>query len=232
MTCGGPFRKRLVKNAVSIPRRVFALLVCVIAFTAFEARAGKPAALALDVTGETTPMVEPFSELETKTPIELGADATIEFLHYATCQAITVQGGRLNFTNQRYLFKGGKILKSKRAECPKKVALSGASQIGGVVFRGEKPNAPLKVNTRPSFVLVGANANGFSEIQISQDATLVLKDKLADRVFHYPKSAPTLEKGQSYKVTLTPADGGKSRSFNLKAKGRPKKNTLTLIRVD
>jgi len=100
------------------------------------AQAGKPAALALEVSGATTPAVEAFTELETKNPITLDASTTIEFLHYASCKTIIVQGGQLSFTEQRYLYKRGKVLGSKRAECPKSVAASGASQIGGLVLRG------------------------------------------------------------------------------------------------
>jgi hypothetical protein len=227
------YKLKATNHVGIVLQRLITIFICLFFFAAAEAKAGKPAALALDVSGPTAPAIEPFSELETKSPIELAPDTTIEFLHYATCQAVTVRGGRLNFTSQRYLFKGGKILDTKRAECPKKVALSGASQIGGVVLRGRKnPNAPLKVTTRPSFVLVGAKARGFTKIQILQNSDLVLEAMLTGRVFHFPESAPTLEKGQSYEVVLTPSGGGKPRKFSLKAKGRPKKDALTLIRVD
>lgn len=214
-------------------RLLIAAVFCLFAFTGTAAYAGTPAALVLDITGPTTPAVEPFSELETKSPIEIDAETTIEFLHYATCQAITVKGGRLNFTSQRYLFKGGKILDTKRAECPKKVALTGASQIGGVVLRGSGGKQDsYRLTTRPSFVLVGADADSYTEINISRDGKSIVEAKLHGRVFFYPDSAPALEKGESYQVTLTPAGGGEPRSFNLTAQGRPKKYALTLIRVD
>ena len=198
------------------------------------ALAGKPAALALDVSGTTKPAIDPFSELETKTPIELAPDATIEFLHYRSCKAITVQGGRLNFSSERYLFKGGKILETKRAECPKTVALSGASKIGGIVVRGGSGNKKKAVTgtTRPSFVLVGTDADGYAAIRISRQGNTILDAKLHRRSFIYPDAAPTLEKGEFYNVTLTPAGGGKPRSFTLKPRGKPKKYTPTLIRVD
>jgi hypothetical protein len=195
------------------------------------AYAGEPAALALDISGPTTPTVEPFSELETKTPIEIDPNTTIEFLHYATCKAVTVKGGRLNFTQQRFLHKGGTILESKRAECPKTVALSGASQIGGVVFRSAN-GKKVTATTRPSIVLVGTQADTYREIRISQRGKTILEAKLHGRSFIYPDSAPTLAKNQQYEVTLTPSDGGKLRTFKLNARGKPKKYTLTLIRVD
>lgn len=209
----------------------FLSILCTISLTPSFAYAGEPAALALDISGPTTPTVEPFSELETKTPIEIGPDTTIEFLHYATCKAVTVKGGRLNFTQQRFLHKGGTVLESKRAECPKTVALSGASQIGGVVFRSAN-GKKVTATTRPSIVLVGSQADTYREIRISQRGKTILEAKLHGRSFIYPDTAPTLEKGQQYEVTLTPSDGGKLRTFKLKARGKPKKYTLTLIRVD
>ena len=210
---------------------LFTVLALFAGIVSEASAAGKPAALALDVSGPTTPPIEPFTELDTKTPIELGADTKIEFLHYATCQAITVQGGRLNFTSQRYLYKGGKILETKRADCPKSVALGGASQIGGVVLRSPGSKT-VRVTTRPSFVLVGDDADGYSKIAISHAGKTVLESELQGRVFFYPETAPTLEKDVTYDVTLTPVGDGEQRKFSLTARGRPKKYTLTLIRVD
>ncbi len=204
----------------------------ILALAAANAHAGTPAALALDVFGPTTPAVEPFSELETKSPIELDADTTMEFLHYASCKAVTVKGGRLNFTKQRYLYKGGKIIEAKRAECPKSVALTGASQIGGVILRGAGKKKSVTATTRPSFVLIGQQADSYANISIAQNGRPVFDAKLHGRVFFYPETAPALTKGQSYDVTLTPSGGGKARNFKIKARNKPKKYTLTLIRVD
>jgi len=196
------------------------------------AQAAKPAALALDVSGPTTPQIEPFTELEPKSPIELGPDTTIEFLHYHRCETITVKGGRLNFTSQRYLHKGGKVVSVKRAECAKEVALTGASAIGGIVVRSAGGNKGVKATTRPSFVLVGKNADGYAFLRISENGKTVLESKLHGRAFFYPESAPILKRGNFYTVTLTPAGSGKPKTFKLEARRRPDKYTLTLIRVD
>ena len=69
-------------------------------------------------------------------------------------------------------------------------------------------------------------------IRISRQGNTILDAKLHGRSFIYPDAAPTLEKGEFYNVTLTPAGGGKPRSFTLKPRGKPKKYTPTLIRVD
>lgn len=210
------------------------IIVAAISFglASTAAQAAKPAALALDVSGPTTPQIEPFTELEPKSPIELGPDSTIEFLHYHRCETITVKGGRLNFTSQRYLHKGGKVISVKRAECAKEVALTGASAIGGIVVRGGSGKKNVKGTTRPSFVLVGANADSYAFIRISEKDKTVLDAKLHGRTFFYPDSAPILRKGTFYNVTLTPAGSGKPRTFKLEALRPPAKDTLTLIRVD
>ena len=80
--------------------RIFIVVAISLGLASTIAHAGTPAALALDVSGSTTPEIEPFSELETKSPIELDPETTVEFLHYASYQAVTVKGGRLNFTKQ------------------------------------------------------------------------------------------------------------------------------------
>ncbi len=152
-------------------------------------------------------------------------------MHYATCQTVTVKGSRLSFTRQRFLLKGGKILSTKRAECPKSITLSGASQIGGVVLRSAK-NSTLRVTTKPSFVLVGAKADGYASIRITLNGKTVLESVLAGRAFLYPDSAPPLENSKIYKVFLKPAVGGKAQNFSFKTRGRSKRTTLMLIRVD
>jgi hypothetical protein len=211
--------------------RLFIVAAISFGLVSTVAHAAKPAALALDVSGPTTPQIEPFTELDPKSPIELGPESTIEFLHYQRCETITVQGGRLNFTSQRYLHKGGKVVSVKRAECAKEVALTGASAIGGIVLRSAGKKG-VRGTTRPSFVLVGKNADGYVSIRISENGKPILESKLHGRTFFYPDSAPILEKGKFYTVTVTPAGSGKPKTFKLQASRAPAKDTLTLIRVD
>lgn len=191
-----------------------------------------PTALALDITGPSKPEIEPFSELLKSDKITLGPNTVLEFIHYASCQSVTVQGGRLSFSNQRYFLKGGQILDQKRTECPKSVALSGASQIGGIVLRNNSGRTTLRVSTKPSFVLIGKQGATYTAIRVTQNDKLVLEGALNDRVFHWPDSVAALKKGTSYTVVLTPEAGGTPRQFSLKASSSRKKSAMTLIRLD
>jgi len=208
------------------------LVVAAVAVTvgAASARAASPAALVFAVTGETEPAVEAFSEIEPGNPIQIGPDTEIEFLHYARCEAVTVRGGRLNFTQERFLASGGKILDRKRSKCPKTIAVSGASEVGGVVLRSGKSGN--RVPTRPTFVLVGARADDFGTIAVSQGDRTLLNSEVEKRVFHWPESAPDLAKGDPYVVTLRTSDGTFEKRLKVRSTGRSGKGTLTLLRVD
>jgi hypothetical protein len=57
-----------------------------------QAAGATPAALVLDIDGATTPPIEPFTELERGQKIQLETGVTMEFMHYATCQSVTIKG--------------------------------------------------------------------------------------------------------------------------------------------
>ena len=212
-------------------RWILVLVATVAAVGAASARAASPAALVFAVTGETEPAVEAFSEIEPGNPIQLGPETEIEFLHYARCEAVTVRGGRLNFTQERFLASGGKILDRKRSKCPKTISVSGASEVGGVVLRSGRPGGN-SVPTRPTFVLVGARADDFGTIAISQGDRTLLSSEVEKRVFPWPESAPDLAKGELYVVTLKTSDGSFEKRLNVRVSRRSGKGTLTLLRVD
>ena len=216
----------------------FSFITAILFFTttgpapAIAATGETPTALALDITGASVPEVEPFSELLKRDKINLGPETVLEFMHYASCQSVTVQGGRLSFSDQRYFLKGGRILSQKRAECPKSVAISGASQIGGIVLRNNPGGSTLRVPTKPSFVLIGKKGAAYKSIRITQNDKVLLEGALEGRVFHWPDSAAALKKGSSYEVVLTPLSGDAPRNFSLKAQSSRKKGAMTLIRID
>ncbi|MBT5109641.1 MAG: hypothetical protein HOM25_13250 [Rhodospirillaceae bacterium] len=222
--------------SVANARLVFAVVIAMAAFGVLvgnaQAAGGTPAALALDVDGATTPPIEPFTELGRGQKVQLEPGTMMEFMHYATCQSVTIKGGRLSFSGQRYFLKGGKIVKTQRAECPKSVALKGASQIGGVVLRSSKGASTLRVSSKPSFVLIGEQAAHYKSIRVNQGDKTLLEGEIHGRVFHWPDGAPALEKGKSYAVTLVSGSDDKPRVFILKPKGSNKKGAMALIRVD
>lgn len=197
-----------------------------------QAASNAPAALALDIIGSTVPPVEPFTELGRKQKIQLDPGTTMEFMHYASCQSVTIKGGRLSFSKQRYFLKGGKILDTQRAECPKSVALKGASQIGGVVLRSSKGKSTVRASLKPSLVLIGGQSGAYKSLRVTQGNKTLLEGEIKGRVFHWPASASPLQKGKTYAISLIPGSGGKTRVFMLKARPTKKKGAMTLIRLD
>jgi hypothetical protein len=194
--------------------------------------AANPVALATSVTGKTDPAVEMFTELDLRAKIVLDPGAEIEFLHYASYQTVVVRGGTLTFTAQCFLLRRGKIVTAKRAKFPKTVALTGASQIGGIVLRGGAGNKKLRVATAPSFILVGKAALDVESIRISRDGRGIVEAANPGRAFHWPADAPRLEKGRAYLVTLKLRGRAEPKTFNVEVKGRGGKGAITLIRLD
>ena len=201
-----------------------------IAAASWPSLAKGPVALATSVSGQTTPAIEAFSEFQSDTKLKLLADTEIEFVHYPTCQTVIVKGGRLSFSSERYFLKKGKILSTKRAKCPRTVALAGASQIGGLVLRGSSTNKSLKVSLNPTFVLVGDGTGSVEEISVSQDGKLIAEAMKPGRVFHWPENVPSLQKGQTYMVTLKIKGQTETQSFTIESKGGAE--AITLIRLN
>ncbi|HEY6219285.1 MAG TPA: hypothetical protein VIV65_04450, partial [Gemmatimonadaceae bacterium] len=52
-------------------------------------------ALIVDVSGQTTPALKPFTELPAGTTVALAPGAKLGFVHYETCRTVTVTGGRV-----------------------------------------------------------------------------------------------------------------------------------------
>ncbi len=201
-------------------------------FLASPALAAGPVALATAVTGKTEPVVEPFTEFDARAKITLAPGTEIEFLHYASCQIIVVRDGTLIFTAERYLLRRGKVIRAKRAKCPKTLTLTGASQIGGIVLRGASGAKNMRVAATPSFILVGKRAPDVVSIRIARDGHDIVNAKNPGRAFHWPADAPRLEKGRTYTVTLTLRGQTAPKTFNIKVTDRGGKAAITLIRLD
>jgi hypothetical protein len=197
-----------------------------------ESFATSPAALATSVTGKTSPAIENFSELQSSTKLTLAPDTEVEFVHYATCQTVVVKGGSLSFTAERFLLKGGNIVTTKRAKCPKTVVLAGASQIGGLVLRSASSAGSLRVGANPTFVLVGDRSESVELITVSLDGKTITEAAMPGRTFAWPKDAPPLEDGQAYTVTVRIKGADAPETFTIDSKSGGNTETLTLIRLD
>jgi hypothetical protein len=209
---------------------VFATAIFALSF-AGRSVAKEPVALATSVTGKVQPPIEAFSELQSDTKLQLDPNAEVEFVHYPSCQTILVKGGRLSFTTERFFLKGGLILSTKRAKCPKTVVLAGASQIGGLVLRGGLGGGDLRVGTNPTFVLVGKDTEAVEKISVSQDGKIIAEASNPGRAFDWPKDAPPLQRGQFYTVSVTVKGATEPKTFKVESMGSGA-GALTLIRLD
>ena len=210
------------------------LLVAAIGAAAVETAASdaRPSvALALEIEGATDPAVEPFSEFAAGQSLRLGSSAEVEFLHYPTCETVTVRGGDLAFSEQRYSVRGGKVTDVKRGKCPTTVSLARDAQIGGVVLRSSPGPGVLSLATRPSFVITGAERQGYRKLRIRREGQTLFEGEIAGRRFQWPSGRAPLDPDGSYTLELRSA-AGVARAFAFRAEERRGEPPLIVIRLD
>ena len=191
-----------------------------------------PVALVIEVTGTVEPALEPYSEVADKDNVKLAGGARLTFLHYATCQEVTVSGGRITFTVGTFRVEGGGIANSTRVDCPRSVTIQPDAVAGAVLFRGVGARTVVTFNPRPLFVLVGAKATNFTRIRILRDKKAIFEGKIEGRRFAWPEGEPPLAPGWVYALDLLTAGGGKPRTVAVEVVDQRGRSPLTLIRVD
>ncbi len=193
----------------------------------------EPVALVLEISGEATPRIEAFSEIEAGNSFELGAESRLEFLHYPTCQRVVVEGGRLNLSAENFRVNKGKVIDISRAECPQRVKLAmdeSSSGIGGVVLRGTDTEE-LKVSRRPAFMVFGRELRRFTRLQVKQGPKTVLEADLPQKPLFWPENQPELASGCDYTVQLSGPDGA-SRSIPLAVSKQEGQKIPAVIHID
>src|SRR5437667_8597486 len=137
-----------------------------------RADAQNASALVLEKTGATVPEVQPYNEIAVGTTVSLQPGARLVFLHYQTCRTVTAVGGTVAFGGLTYTVTGDSRPKEVRTPCPPTVRLRGQSEMAGVLMRSISPE--VKLSLSPTFVLVGARADDFALVRVSQGGTKVL----------------------------------------------------------
>ena len=187
-------------------------------------------ALVLEKTGATVPEVQPFSEIAVGATLSLASGTKLVFLHYPTCQTVTVVGGRVTFGTHAYTAAGGSKPDEVRTPCPPTVRLKGQGEVAGMVMRSILPTVRLSVS--PSLVLVGGRADDFTAVVVSRGGTMLLEAPLAGRRFRWPSSAAPLAVNTTYELLLVPKAADKARvTVEFRTEGQPA-DQLTLISVD
>ncbi len=193
----------------------------------------EPVALVLDIVGEVSPPLEAFSEIEAGKSFDLGASGRMDFLHYPTCQKVLVEGGRLSLTAENFRVSKGKVIDMSHAECPQRVQLASADAgagIAGVVLRGAADGA-LKVSQRPSFLLLGATASQFKQLQVMQGKNLLLSAALDNKPLAWPETLNPLQADGEYSVVLSGA-GNLTRDIPLIVTKQKKQIVPAIIQLE
>ena len=198
------------------------------------AEAQNASALVLEKVGVSVPEVQPYSEIAVGTTVSLPPGARLVFLHYQTCKTVTAVGGTVAFGGLTYTVTGGNRPVEVRTPCPPTVRLRGQSEMAGVLMRSISPE--VRLSLLPTFVLVGARADDFALVRVSQGGTKVLEAPLSGRGFRWPAGAAPLVANTDYELVLVPKVEDKTRiTLQFRAESGTATatgNHLTLISVD
>ncbi len=193
------------------------------------AAAQRPVALITDIVGAVTTDVGPFDEISAGKSIDLGNGGRLEFQHYQRCETVVVEGGRVNFSRQTYTTQKGKILDVRRSKCPKTVAVG--MEVSGVQLRNVVPGG-LRLTTKPSFVLVGANRARVARLRVRDGETTVFEGRIDGWRFTWPEGTAPLKAGSAYDIDLLTDDGKGQHSLKVTIAEQRGSTPLTLIRVE
>ncbi len=199
-----------------------------------RADAQNASALVLEKTGTTVPDVQPYSEVAVGTTVSLQPGARLVFLHYQTCRTVTAVGSTVVFGGLNYTVTGGSKPEEARTPCPPVVRLRGQGEMAGVLMRTISPD--VKLSPSPSFALVGARADDFAAVRVSQGGTTILEAPLTGRGFRWPAGPAPLAANTDYELVLVPKTAGTTQ-VTLKFRTERRTSTaagdhLTLISVD
>jgi hypothetical protein len=186
-------------------------------------------ALAVEIEGATDPAIEPFSEIDSGSSLDLGKATRIEFMHYTSCQTVIVVGGRITFTEQQFLVKGGEIVDVKRAKCPE-VASAKGGNLGGVLLRSG--GGAMKLLPEPRFAFVGAGRGAFDRLRVVKGEAVVLEARIDGHQFAWPETALPLAPGEGYALELLRRDGGEATRIDFEVKASRGKAPMTVVRLD
>lgn len=203
--------------------------VCAALLAAGGGAQAAPVALVLDIAGAGGSAIEAFSEIEPGSKIDLGSGGRLEFLDYNSCRNVTVTGGKITFTQRKYLLRGGKVAEGGRGRCPKVVTLSKDARVGGVLLRSNPPT--LRLKARPRFAFTGPNSASVERVRVLREGTEVVAISLMQPLLNWPESAAPLPVG-AYMLEVLSKGGvaAKRVPFEVTAKGG--KSQLTIVRMN
>ncbi len=159
-------------------------------------------ALVIDLDGTIKPHVELFDELEAGGDYQLEGDTLLTVAHYASCQEITISGGRLSVGENSMSIDGSLVLDQAPVECPAEVDLAVTdTKNASVVFRAMIPLT--EVPLRPEIVVAGNSRGAFTELTVLMQEQELTRLAVAGSSVNWPSGAATLEPGRQYSLVLS-----------------------------
>ncbi len=160
------------------------------------------AAIVEDISGVPDTKLAAASEITSGAQIALGTTGSLTFVHYLSCNEVSITGGTATITATDYSVVGGKLTENKVA-CPERVpVMSTTSVAGGLVMRGVGETNSLGV--LPKVMLSGKSATAVNHVAfVAADKQTVQGDVTNGRVAL--ASGVALKPGK-YNMVLTGAD--------------------------
>ena len=143
--------------------RSLRFLPCLL-LAATPAAAG-PAALVTDVSGEVSPPVGLFNEIDGGTELTVARGASLTLEHYASCEAATVTGGPVVVGEDGLDLGRADVAVRAKVDCPATISLKAGEMVGaGIVLRGA---GPPRIPLAPEIIVAGGGA-GFESVRIER----------------------------------------------------------------
>ena len=188
------------KIAFCVGAFIVGTVVAIGTFNTSLMAAERSVALALEVSGTTMPVVEPYDELLSGQVVKLSAESEMKFLHYGSCETVIVKGGQISFGEVGYTIDQGTIVEAVPGECPTKVSLKQDAQVGGVVFRD---TGPLTLSEQPKLMLIGRCRDQMKSARISRSGKILFELERMGHELALPGGI-TLVPGGNYLLELYP----------------------------
>lgn len=214
-------------------QQLFGIYAALIAWglsgTALATPIPTPVALIVDISGVPGTAVEPFTEMDAGGKIDLGTKGRLEFLDYNSCKNVIIVGGRVSFTERRYMLRGGRVEAETRANCPRVVTLNKDARVGGILLRSSQ--TALRLSARPQFAFTGRNAAIAAQVRIIRQGAAGETYAIKNRQLRWPANSDGLSEGH-YEMEVLSTDGYGSKRLRFEVTAARKTSKMTIIRLD
>lgn len=189
------------RNRCDARLRIFAIFGFLLALTIGNpARAGEARALVMDVQGSVQPDIVEFAELSTGTVLTIGTGASVKLQHYATCETLTITGGKVTVGNAGFDLTQARVTSLSRSACSQVINLAyfGAASASTTIARAE---APPTIGLTPVFQFLDNGQPVPEQIAVEHSLKVLKTLKVVDGRAVWPTDEP-LTHGLYYVVFL------------------------------